>query len=157
MSIIPQELAWYVVGPLIGIVVVGMYAIMNKPIGASGSYAQITDKILGKVMKEPWRLFFMGGVIIGGMLAAWLSGHLTFTLSYGTLGKKIPHTDLFVLLFLGGILMGYGARWMGGCTSGHGLCGTAIRSAGSYVATATFFVTAVAVTFLIHIITGGFI
>jgi uncharacterized membrane protein YedE/YeeE len=44
---------------------------------------------------------------------------------------------------------------MGGCTSGHGLCGVSILSPGSAVATATFFGTAVLLTAVLHLISGG--
>jgi uncharacterized membrane protein YedE/YeeE len=62
---------------------------------------------------------------------------------------------LVVTLFVGGVLIGFGARWAGACTSGHGLTGCATRSRGSLVAVVTFMVTAVAVTFLLHLLTGG--
>jgi uncharacterized membrane protein YedE/YeeE len=43
----------------------------------------------------------------------------------------------------------------GGCTSGHGICGTAQRSAASWAATASFMATAIAVTAVLHAVTGG--
>ncbi|MCL6547530.1 MAG: YeeE/YedE family protein [Alicyclobacillus sp.] len=154
---IPAQWPWFVVGPLIGLVVAGMFAVTNRPIGASGSYAQVTDKILGKPMKEPWRLTFMGGVIIGGFLVAWLGGGLSDPLAYGLLGQRLSPGLLTAVLFFGGVMMGFGARWMGGCTSGHGLCGTSMRSLASFAATASFFATAVVVTFLLHLVTGGWL
>lgn len=157
MNVFSQNAPWFVIGPLMGLVVTGMFALTNRPIGASGSYAQVTDKILGKTVKEPWRVIFMIGVILGGLLVGWLSAGLTAPLSYGMLGEKLGKIALVLLLLVCGILMGYGARWMGGCTSGHGLCGTSMRSPGSFVATGTFFVTAVCVTYILHWITGGFI
>ena len=59
------------------------------------------------------------------------------------------------VLLAAGVLMGYGARWAGGCTSGHGMTGVISLSPASLAATATFFATAVAVTALVHRLTGG--
>jgi uncharacterized membrane protein YedE/YeeE len=62
---------------------------------------------------------------------------------------------LVATLFAGGLLIGFGARWAGACTSGHGLTGCATRSRGSVVAVATFVATAVLITLLLHLLTGG--
>jgi len=70
-------------------------------------------------------------------------------------GRPVPTSVLVLILLASGLLIGYGARWMGGCTSGHGLCGVSALAVGSVVATATFFSTAVATTFLLHWLTGG--
>jgi uncharacterized membrane protein YedE/YeeE len=51
--------------------------------------------------------------------------------------------------------MGYGARWAGGCTSGHGLSGSSIVSPASLAAAATFMATAVVLTALLHVVSGG--
>jgi uncharacterized protein len=47
------------------------------------------------------------------------------------------------------VLIGFGAKTAGGCTSGNGLSGNAMASPASLVATATFFGTAIVVSFLI--------
>lgn len=60
------------------------------------------------------------------------------------------------LAAIAGLLVGFGARLGGGCTSGHGVCGTARLSVRSFVATATFMATGALVVFLIrHILQGG--
>ncbi len=53
------------------------------------------------------------------------------------------------LLLVSGCLIGYGAKLSGGCTSGNGLSGVSALSPASLVAEATFFGTAIAVSFLI--------
>jgi uncharacterized membrane protein YedE/YeeE len=53
------------------------------------------------------------------------------------------------LLFVGGVLVGFGTRLAGGCSSGHGLNGCGRLRPVSLVATAVFFGTAVAVSFLL--------
>ncbi|MGA1258085.1 MAG: YeeE/YedE family protein, partial [Ilumatobacteraceae bacterium] len=53
------------------------------------------------------------------------------------------------VIFVGAIVMGYGARMAGGCTSGHGICGTAQRSPASWAATISFMSAAVVTTFFV--------
>jgi uncharacterized membrane protein YedE/YeeE len=53
------------------------------------------------------------------------------------------------------VLIGYGARWAGGCTSGHGISGCSAGSPESFAATATFFLVAIVVTVVVHLLSGG--
>jgi hypothetical protein len=50
------------------------------------------------------------------------------------------------MTFLGGFIMLFGARWAGGCTSGHGLSGVGQLAAGSIVVTLMFFAGGIAVS-----------
>jgi len=50
----------------------------------------------------------------------------------------------------GGITLGIGARWAGGCTSGHGISGTAQLSILSWVAAICFFIGGIASALLIY-------
>ena len=84
-----------------------------------------------------------------------LGGSPQLGLRYGRLSELLPLGAVIPVLLSGGLLIGYGARWLGACTSGHGLSGCSTRSPGSLVATVTFFCTAVAVTLLLHVLTGG--
>lgn len=54
------------------------------------------------------------------------------------------------VLFVGGILVGFGTRWSGGCTSGHGLSGCGRLQVPSLVATGTFFGVAILTSFLME-------
>ncbi|MEV6840116.1 YeeE/YedE thiosulfate transporter family protein [Streptomyces sp. NPDC051133] len=91
-------------------------------------------------------------IFIGGLIAALTSGrfHLRFDMGPGfrDLVTADPLTML-VLLFAGGVLVGFGTRLAGGCSSGHGLNGCGRLRPVSLVATAVFFGTAVAVSFLL--------
>ncbi|MFJ5519235.1 YeeE/YedE family protein [Streptomyces griseoluteus] len=91
-------------------------------------------------------------IFIGGLIAALASGrfHLRFDMGPGfsDLVTADPVTML-VLLFVGGVLVGFGTRLAGGCSSGHGLNGCGRLRPVSLVATAVFFGTAVAVSFLL--------
>jgi uncharacterized protein len=91
-------------------------------------------------------------IFLGGLIAAVTSGrfHLRFDMGPGF--RNLVTADsitMIVLLFVGGVLVGFGTRLAGGCSSGHGLNGCGRLSPVSLVATATFFGTAVAVSFLL--------
>lgn len=142
------------VGPLIGLCPVILYAVANKHLGASGAYAQAARAVVRK-STEPWRAYYFLGLVVGTGVAAVLQGGPRLHLGYQFIAGFVPLWAAGVVLFVSGVMMGYGARWAGGCTSGHGLCGTAIRSAGSFVSTATFFATAIAVSFALQFLTGA--
>ncbi|MGZ4668467.1 MAG: YeeE/YedE family protein [Blastococcus sp.] len=74
---------------------------------------------------------------------------------YGRLSAVLPPVALIPVLLLVGLALGYGSRWAGGCTSGHGMSGCAAVSPDSLATTATFFTVAVVVTLLLHDVTGG--
>jgi uncharacterized protein len=84
------------------------------------------------VGSRAWRLAYAAGLVAGAAL--W------FTLSQqpARIAVNIPTWQLFV----GGLLVGYGARLSQGCTSGHGICGLASLSRPSLVAVCTFMATA---------------
>jgi hypothetical protein len=91
-------------------------------------------------------------IFIGGLIASLASGrfHLRFDMGPGF--RNLVTADpigMVVLLFAGGMLVGFGTRLAGGCSSGHGLNGCGRLDPVSITATATFFVTAVAVSFLL--------
>jgi uncharacterized membrane protein YedE/YeeE len=135
--------------------VVALYALANKPLGVSGSYLQVLTFFRNRPAAEMWRVWFFVGIIAGGALASILRGGPSIGLRYGALGLLVPVVALIPILFVAGVLMGYGARWAGGCTSGHGLNGSSILSPASLVATLTFMATAIGVTMILHVLTGG--
>ena len=120
-ELLPDRLPWFIAGPLIGFVIVGLYALLNKPLGATRAYANVLTFVFNRSKAEAWRIWYFGGLLAGGLLAAVLQGGPSINLDYGALGRAVPLPLLVPLLLVGGILMGYGARWSGGCTSGHGM------------------------------------
>ena len=147
-------LAWYIAGPLFGLCVVAMYALTNRRLGASGSYLHIGKALLGRGPVEWWRVWFLGGLLLGAAGAAASQGRLGEG-GYGALAAALPAGTLAPVLLVGGVLIGYGARYAGGCTSGHGIAGCSSLSQGSFVTTSVFFAVAVAVTWTIHLLSGG--
>jgi uncharacterized membrane protein YedE/YeeE len=85
-----------------------------------------------------WRLAFMAG-LIGAPLVGLLFG-------IGRIEPAMPEN--WVIVIAAGLLVGFGTRMAGGCTSGHGVCGIARLSPRSVVATVTFMVAAAVVVFI---------
>jgi uncharacterized membrane protein YedE/YeeE len=155
VDILPDRLAWYIAGPCIGLCVVALYALLNERMGVTTSYQTIVQMVTRNPVREAWRVWFFLGLFGGSFLAVALQGGPHLSTGYGALGAFVPFAVLVPLLFLGGLLSGFGARWGGGCTSGHGISGMASLSPASIAATVTFMATAVALTLLLHALTGG--
>lgn len=158
----------YIVGSLIGLLVCASLAISHKPIGASSAYATLAG-IIGKLVapkhtmsldyykKNPpklnWEFIFVLSVIVGAFLSAILNDDFVlrwfpelWTKTFGEENNKYYG----LLAFAGGILMAFGARLAGGCTSGHGISGTAQLSLASWIALICFFVGGVLAIRLIY-------
>lgn len=151
--------AWspYIVGVGIGILSWFTFYFSDKPIGASSFYAMLaglmgrsilpkhTDSLEYFKQNPPrigWEVIFILATIAGGFLAAWQGGEITnewippfWSLRFG---GNVSFRGL--IGFLGGILMAFGARLAGGCTSGNGISGTMQLSLGSWVAVIAFFI-----------------
>ncbi len=145
--------AWYVLGPLIGLVVIGLLATINERFGVLGGYSNVVERLSGRSPTLGWKGWLLIGVLGGGLLFGVLAGGSTVADGYGWL------TDTFtgagqvlvgVLLIVAGALIGFGAKMAGGCTSGNGIGGCSAGSTSSFAATATFMATAIVTTFLIQ-------
>ena len=87
-----------------------------------------------------WRISFLIGLLLGALLWQWLgSDVLNSRQNY-----PLP------LIILGGFLVGFGTRIGSGCTSGHGICGIALFSPRSIVATLTFMACGLLTVYLIR-------
>jgi uncharacterized membrane protein YedE/YeeE len=149
------RLPWFVGGPLIGLVVVAMYAVWNEPLGVSAFYGHVARLARRRPDTDMLRVWVFAGIIAGAVLGTLFQGGPRVTTAYGALGAALPLVLLVPLLFIGGVLIGYGVRWAGGCTSGHGLAGSSTLSVASFTATTTFMATAIAVSFLLNWLLGG--
>ena len=150
--------AWspYLVGMGIGLLTWFTFRFAGKAIGASSFYATLAGW-LGRLLaprhtallayfkshppRANWGFWFVLSTIAGGFLAAWSGGEFR--------GEWVPAMwrDRFgdgvgfraAVATGGGILMAFGARMAGGCTSGHGLSGTLQLSPGSWIAVILMF------------------
>jgi hypothetical protein len=102
-------------------------------------------------------LTFLLMLVAGGLLAAMLTGRFEWRTDFGVL-----HTSLFgggigywITLIIGGAMVGFGTQLAGGCSSGHGLCGCARFFPASLIATATFFITGIVTSMIIHYVATG--
>lgn len=120
--------------PLAGGVVIG---------AAAGGFRIMTGRIAGisgiyrQAITGPdrwWRLAFLAGLVMAGVGATAL-GAMRGAAAIDAMG--LP------LLIGGGLLVGFGAGFGGGCTSGHGVCGIARLSPRSLVAVPVFMLSAI--------------
>jgi uncharacterized protein len=155
MELLPDRLAWYIAGPALGLLVVGLFLVANQPLGATGAYEQTAKAMRRDTDTVAWRVWYFAGIFLGGAVATLLGTGFDARSGYEAMTSlwSVPVVGLIVLI--GGIAMGYGARMSGGCTSGHGICGTAQRSTASWVTTATFMGTAILTTAVLTVLTGG--
>ena len=149
-------LPWYAAGPIFGLCVAALYLVNNQRLGVSGSYLHISKYLLRRPGAQAWRVWFFGGLLLGAAGAAAASGRFGQG-GYGRLAELLPVSALAPVLLVSGVLIGYGARYAGGCTSGHGLAGCSSLSGGSMVTSMTFFGTAIVVTWLVHLATGSLV
>ena len=141
------QLAWYVAGPALGLCVIAVRLLFNARLGVTGGYSEIVDRVRHGSLAFDWRAWLLFGVLLGGTLFALAAGGPDFH-GYGWLTRDLDEVLVAPILVIAGVLIGYGAKTAGGCTSGNGLSGTAILSPASLAATATFFGTAIAINFL---------
>ncbi len=165
---IKQPWPWYVAGPLIGLTVPLLLILGNRTFGISSSLRHICAACLPANIpffkydwkKESWNLFFVAGVLVGGFIAFnYLSNNAPMEVNpklaqemagYGITNYEglIPKelfnwpalltSKGFILMILGGFLVGFGTRYAGGCTSGHSIMGLSNLQWPSLVATCCF-------------------
>lgn len=162
--------AWspYLVGGLIGVVVLLSLYFSDKPVGASSFYAKVAGLIGAKLAPKhtmqleyykenpprfDWEFVFVIAIIFGSALAAAHGGEFAirgmpamWTSHFGS-ESWLKYT---VLSFSGGVLMALGARLAGGCTSGHGISGTSQLSVSSWISVICFFIGGVIAVRLIY-------
>jgi uncharacterized membrane protein YedE/YeeE len=146
-----SQLPWYLAGPVLGLCVVACRALFNGRLGVTGGYSEIVGRLRAGQASFDWRGWFLIGVLLGGAVFAVIAGGPDFH-GYGWLTANIhgsAQVVIVAILLFAGVLIGFGAKLAGGCTSGNGLSGTAIFSPASLAATATFFGTAIVVSFVL--------
>ena len=113
-------------GVLIGFAAVVLYATL-------GRIAGVSSIAYGGLWAAPgersWRWIFLGGLVVGG----WFAANLVTVPSVPE-----PSGTAVALAIASGLLVGFGTRLSGGCTSGHGVCGLARLSPRSLVAVVVF-------------------
>ena len=155
-DLLPERVPWFIVGPSLGVLIVLFFLVMNQPLGASGAYVHSLKLVQRNADVAVWRIWYFLGIFLGGVLTTQILRETGKVRSgYAAMTEVIQTGPTVLLVFIGAVVMGYGAKVAGGCTSGHGMCGTSQRSVASMVATGTFMTTAILTTLLVRILSGG--
>lgn len=165
---IKQPWPWYVAGPLIGLTVPVLLILGNKAFGISSSLRHICAACFPANIKffkydwkkEVWNLFFVAGIFFGALIASTLLANpdpvqvnpklATDLAGYGITDysglmpvqlfnwESLLSLRGFIMIVIGGFMIGFGTRYAGGCTSGHAIMGLSTLQWPSLVATCCF-------------------
>lgn len=169
LELLSRPWPWYVAGPLIGLFVPALLVIGNRPFGVSSNLRHVCAAVVPgdlAFLRYDWRkvglwnLTFLAGILAGGFLGARFLGSENVALAADTqsalarlglhdLSGIAPH-EIFswtglrtargaVSIVGGGLLVGFGTAYAGGCTSGHAISGLAALERASLVAVLGFF------------------
>jgi uncharacterized membrane protein YedE/YeeE len=139
----------YLAGILLGLVLFSSFFFTGNGLGASGGLNRLlvfvedlivpahvnnTPYLLAmaggdKNPLDSWVVFITVGTVLGGLVSGWRNGRIKIETNKG---PNITNKKRWTFAFVGGALMGYGARLARGCTSGQALSGGAVLSAGSW-------------------------
>lgn len=126
-------------GALIGLAAALFWLFAGRVAGVSGIAGGLLTPRPGDVA---WRVLFVLGLVAGGALVSWLVP--------GSVAMALDRSP--VALVVAGALVGFGTRLGNGCTSGHGVCGTARLSPRSMAATGTFIAFGIATATLVRVL-----
>ncbi|HCW06035.1 MAG TPA: hypothetical protein DGG95_01575 [Cytophagales bacterium] len=170
MDLLFKPWPWYVAGPIIGATVPLLLWLGNKRLGISSTLRHVCAACLpAKISlfnydwkKELWSFFFAGGLLLGGFIGGVVFANpepvnvSASTAEYfSSIGiskaKNLMPVEFFnwnslatakgfLMMMVGGFLVGFGTRYAQGCTSGHGILGLSALQWPSLVATASFFI-----------------
>jgi uncharacterized membrane protein YedE/YeeE len=143
------------------------FVLSDKPIGVSTAYAQTSGMIekafQGRKVEEKdyyreyvpqisWTWMLVVGLIVGAFVSAVTSGDFRLEWVPPLWESKFGYSPIirWAAAFSGGVILGIGARWADGCTSGHGISGTLQLIISSWIAVICFFVGGVVVAHMIY-------
>ncbi len=151
---------WAIGGAAIALITLTLLYVGNRRLGVSTGFENICAIVVNvPYFRRPalqgsssWRLPLLGGMLIGGFISAlttggwepfWDMGMFDSEIGWGPAGKV-------VWMFVGGVLIGFGTRLAGGCTSGHGIFGLSNLEIPSLVSTVSFMAAGVVTTNVIY-------
>lgn len=157
----------YVAGAGVGVMAVLSFLLADRPLGCSTAFVKTSGMIERavrgeKVMEHPYYRKYVPqidgawmvvvGIVIGAFLSAMLSGVFALAWVPPLWGETFGYNPAVRVLaaLAGGFLLGFGARWAGGCTSGHGISGTLQLSVNSIIAAVFFFIGGIATAMAIY-------
>lgn len=158
----------YLVGMGLGLVLLSAFVIMGRGLGASGALSTVVavsvnevapshakgnafyEGYLGDGTQSPlkdWLVFEVLGLIVGGFISGAIAGRNKIAIEKG---PNITKKKRFIFAFIGGSLMGFGAKMARGCTSGQGLTGGAMLNLGSWAFLLSVFAGAYATAYFVR-------
>jgi uncharacterized protein len=155
-----QPMHWAAAGASIAAITLLLLAAFNRRLGISTGFEDVCSLVLrapyfgrdSLLSARRWRLPFLVGLVLGGVLSAVLGGGWSPTWSLGMLDERL---DLgpggkVAWMFVGGLFIGFGTRLAGGCTSGHGIFGLSNFEWPSLVTTLSFMAGGIITTQLLY-------
>lgn len=146
-----NPLPWYIAGPLIGLSVPLLLILREKQLGLSSSYRYFGSFILPKNSyfnydrsKDVWQVQFAFGILCASLVIFQLDLVHTNVVDeskiYVEQFQNVYSRHYWFLFLFGGILVGFGSRYAGGCTAGHCIMGNSLLSPASILSTCMFFI-----------------
>lgn len=146
--------SWWAAGLGLGLTAVGLAWFTGKRLGVTGGFEDACSVVTKDSAFNPspsnWKLWFILGLPLGGLLAN--LGHWSWTWLYGQLDAITFGSMFYKILWLlvGGFMIGFGARWAGGCTSGNTIMGVSLGSKMSILSTVAFLAAGILVTTILY-------
>ncbi|MCP4220503.1 MAG: YeeE/YedE family protein [bacterium] len=157
----------YLGGTLLGVVLFLAYFLTGNGLGASGAINRIQVFIVDLFASDhvnqvgyfaklaggeanplaSGAVLMLLGTFLGGLLSGWFNKRLKFETRKG---PGISDKKRWILAFIGGAIMGYGARFARGCTSGQALSGGSVLSVGSWAFMFSVFIGGYAVAWFVR-------
>jgi uncharacterized membrane protein YedE/YeeE len=114
----------------------------GKTIGISGAFSKVLRRKKGEFVR--WIVFLIG-LVAGAILVAQ---------AFPSAGIYRPKNSL-AMVCVAGLLVGFGTRMSGGCTSGHGVSGIGLGSKSGIIATLVFMAAGMVTVYVINHLVGG--
>ena len=155
-----EAIHWVWAGLVIAAVTLTLQYVLNRSLGVSTGLEKICSLVSDRpyfrrpALQQPgaWRLFFLAGLLVSGVLSALLGGGWETTWAAGMLDSvwELSSEMKVLWMFIGGLFIGFGTRLAGGCTSGHGIFGVANFHRSSLLAMVSFMVAGIVTTNIIY-------
>ena len=158
-------LHWAIAGIGLGLVTLVLLAVSGQRLGVSTGFENLCSLVLRAPYlrrdevrgSQGYRLPFIGGLVLGGLLSAVLGGGWAPTWDLGLFDQHIGWGPAGKLawMFGGGLFIGFGTRLAGGCTSGHGIFGISNGERSGIISTLAYMGAGLVVTNLVYRVVAG--
>jgi uncharacterized membrane protein YedE/YeeE len=156
----------YLVGALLGSVLLASYLVAGRGLGATGAFSSVAAWIASSLSPahaqanpvharyladgsplSAWLVFLLVGAFVGAAVSGWLAGRSRITIEHG---PRVSNAGRIATAVGGGAIAGIGAKVAMGCTSGQALTGGSILNAGSLVFMGAVFAAGYAVAWILR-------